>query len=85
MTLVRIILIACMVGLAACGGSNDLTCDDGPYLSAERMPRVETPEDLDSLEQLRERPLPAASPRPDRPAGSPCLDRPPTTIGSSGD
>ena len=78
MTLVRIILIACIAGLTACGGKGNLTCDEGPYQSSVRMPRVEAPEDLDSLDQLQEVPLPPASPRPDRPEGSPCLDRPPS-------
>lgn len=77
MTLVRIILIACVAGLAACGGSKDLTCEEGPYKSAVLPPRVQVPEDLDSLDPLREMPLPEPSPRPDRPEGAPCLDRPP--------
>ena len=77
MTLVRIILIACVAGLTACGGKNNLTCDEGPYQSSVRAPRVQVPEDLDSLDTLREMPLPEPSPRPDRPEGSPCLDRPP--------
>jgi uncharacterized lipoprotein len=84
MMLVRLILIAVVAGLAACGGSKELTCDVGPYQEAVNAPRVQVPEGLDSLEQLRELPLPEASPRPDRPEGAPCLDRPPviTTIGT---
>jgi uncharacterized lipoprotein len=84
MTLVRIILIASVAVLAACGGSKDLTCDDErPYQTSVRAPRVDVPEDLDSLEPLREMPLPEPSPRPDRPEGSPCLDRPPTIVNTS--
>jgi len=78
MMLVRLILIAGLAGLAACGGSKDLTCDAGPYMDAVSAPRVQVPEGLDSLEPLRELPLPEASPRPDRPADAPCIDRPPT-------
>jgi len=78
MMLVRLLLIAAVAGLSACGGSKELTCDEGPYRDAVNAPRIQVPEDLDSLEPLREIPLPEASPRPDRPEGSPCLDRPPT-------
>jgi hypothetical protein len=78
MMLVRLILIAGVTGLAACGGSKDLVCDTGPYQEAVAAPRIQVPEGLDSLEPLREIPLPEASPRPDRPEESPCLDRPPT-------
>jgi len=85
MMLVRLILIAAVAGLAACGGSKNLTCDEGPYQEAVGAPRIQVPEGLDSLEPLREIPLPDASPRPDRPEGAPCLDRPPvvTPIGES--
>ena len=83
MTLVRIILIACVACLTACGGSKDLTCDEvSPYHTAVQAPRVEVPEDLDNLDTLKEMPLPEASPRADRPEGSPCLDRPPSIITS---
>ncbi len=78
MILARIVLVACVAGLAACGGKKNLACDEGPYQSAVNAPRVEVPEDLDKLEPLREMPLPAASPRADRSADAPCLDRPPS-------
>jgi uncharacterized lipoprotein len=81
--LARLTLIACLIGLAACGGSNDLTCDEGPYQSAVRGPKVQVPDDLDNLEPLREMPLPEASPRAERPEGAPCLDQPPVVIGTS--
>ena len=78
MMLARLMFIVLLSGLAACGGSKDLTCDDeSPYQSSVRAPRVQSPADLDSLEPLREMPLPAASPQAPRPEGSPCLDRPP--------
>ncbi len=77
MMLVRMMFITLVSGLAACGG-DDLTCDEGPYQTAVRAQRVQAPSDLDSLEQLKEMPLPAASPRAPRPEGSPCLENPPT-------
>ncbi len=82
MMLARLIFIVLLSGFAACGGSKDLTCDEGPYQSAVRGPRVQSPADLDSLEPLREMPLPEASPQPPRPEGAPCLDRAPTTLGT---
>ena len=83
MMLVRIIFLAVVAGLASCGGTEDLTCDEGSYKTAVRGPQVDTPVDLDDLNPLREMPLPAASPREPRPAGSPCLDRPPVVIGTN--
>lgn len=82
MMLARLVFIALIAGLAACGGSADLTCDEGVYKSAVRGPRVQAPDDLDALEPLREMPLPEASPQPEREEGLPCIDMPPA-IGSS--
>jgi uncharacterized lipoprotein len=81
MMLARLMLFVLIVGLAACGGSKELTCDtEAAYLSAVRAPRVQAPEDLDDLEELREMPLPQASPQAPRPTDSKCLDAPPITI-----
>ena len=74
---VRLVFIFCVIGLVACGCSKNLTCDEGPYTSAVRGPRIQAPGDLDNLEPLKEMPLPAASPQPPRPDASPCLDQPP--------
>jgi len=82
MMLARLTFVFLLSGLAACGGSKDLTCDEGPYKSAVRAPRVQSPADLDTLEPLREMPLPEASPQTPRPEGSPCLDRPPVILGT---
>jgi len=82
MMLARLICIFLLSGLAACWGSKDLTCEEGPYKSAVRAPRVQSPSDLDTLEPLREMPLPEASPQKPRPEGSPCLDRPPKIMGT---
>ena len=76
MMLVRLTFIILISGLAACGGK-DMTCDEGPYQTAVRAPRVSSPEDLDTLDALREMPLPEASPQQPRPEGSPCIDKPP--------
>ena len=64
--------------LSACGGEVNLTCDEvQTYQQAVAGKRIEVPDGLDSLDPLRELPLPEASPRPPRPAGSACIDRPP--------
>ena len=63
---------------AGCGGTADITCDEPEYYQSAKIgKRVEPPEGLDDLDPLREMPLPEASPREPRPAGSPCFDRPP--------
>jgi hypothetical protein len=80
MMLARLLLIAVLGAIAACGDSKDLICDEGPYQVAVRAPRVQSPEGLDSLDPLNEVPLPAASPRAPRPAEGPCLENPPETI-----
>jgi hypothetical protein len=69
--------------LASCGKDADLTCDDvQTYQLAVAGKRVKVPDDLDPLDPLKEVPLPQASPRAERPAGSTCIDRPPkVTIG----
>ncbi|MDA0705632.1 MAG: hypothetical protein O2907_07205 [Proteobacteria bacterium] len=67
-----------LASLAACGKDAEITCDDvQTYQLAVAGKRVEVPAELDPLDPLKEVPLPAASPRAERPAGSPCIDRPP--------
>ena len=64
--------------LAACGGQNDLTCDEPRrYQKSVDNERLKTPDDLDAPEAYLEMPVPQANPRPERPKGSPCLDLPP--------
>jgi hypothetical protein len=64
--------------VAGCGGTVDITCDEVEYYQTAKIgKRVEAPEGLDDLDPIREMPLPEASPRDPRPAGSPCFDRPP--------
>lgn len=82
MTLARPLLMMVMIfvfaGLQACKGNVDLTCEEVRiYQLAKPGKRVVAPEDLDSLELLREIPLPEASPQAVRPAGSECIDLPP--------
>ncbi len=48
-----------LMGLLACGGTPMQICDDPElYQFAERHEKIETPDDLDALEPLREIPLP---------------------------
>lgn len=78
-TLFRLALVLLLAsGLSACSKDIDLTCDDvRTYQLAVEGKRVEAPEGLDDLNPQKEVPLPEASPRAERPAGSSCVDRPP--------
>ena len=74
-----LVLVALLAGVSACGGND--TCDEEQrYQLAAEGKRLETPDDLDDLEPLREMPLPQASPRPPPPEGSPCIDLPPSVL-----
>ena len=76
-----IILAGLLLGLSACGGPIELACDDvRTYQLATEGKRVKAPDDLNDLEPLMEMPLPEASPQPQRPVGSPCLDLPPNIV-----
>ena len=62
----RFMVVSAALGLGACGGSVDVTCDEVEiYQLAEKRPKVVSPDGLDSLDPLRELPLPEASPRPE--------------------
>jgi uncharacterized lipoprotein len=80
MMLARLMTIAVLFVLAACGESKMLECDSGPYLAAVRAPKVQAPEGLDNLDPLAEVPLPEASPQQPRPEDGPCLEHPPQII-----
>ena len=68
--------------IAGCRGGGEIRCDEGGgYALARETPRVRAPDDLDDLDVLREAPLPAASPRPERPASAGCLESPPKIEG----
>ena len=72
------VLLLVLAGVTGCGGPVELSCDEVvTYQLAVEGKRVVAPADLDSLEPLREMPLPEASPQPPRPANSPCIDMPP--------
>lgn len=82
MKVARLIAILLASAAAGCGGTVDLTCDEQEfYETATEGKRIEVPEGLDNLDELKEIPLPQASPREERPEGSPCLDLPPTILG----
>jgi uncharacterized lipoprotein len=72
--------LAVVAVLAGCGGSTEVTCDEGPYLAAVRTPKVESPDGLDNLDPINEMPLPQASPQEPRPKDGSCLDQPPVII-----
>jgi hypothetical protein len=79
MMLLRLALLGVLAGLTACGGSKDLTCnEERVYQRAVPAPRIQTPDDLDDLEPLKEMPLPEASPRAERAADANCLELPPS-------
>ena len=80
MKLARLTVIPVVLVVAGCGTAKIEECDSGPYQVAIRAPKVQAPEGLDNLDPLNEMPLPAASPRPPRPEGSPCLEAPPQII-----
>ncbi len=76
--MVMTVSLCVLIGLAACGGRSNLTCDKpSRYQQALENERLKTPEDLDAPEAYLEMPVPEANPRPERPEGSPCLDLPP--------
>ena len=85
MTVVKLLFsLALLASLVACGGSEDITCNDpSPYQLAMPGKRVTAPDGLDNLETIKEMPLPEASPSKPRSADSPCLDRPPGGMSDS--
>ncbi len=75
-----------LTGLAACGGTTDLSCDEEQeYQLAREAEPVRSPDDLDELDEFRRLPLPEAAPRPPREKGSPCLDLPPSILAEDDD
>ncbi len=77
----RLLLLACVASLTACGSNPEFECEEGTYMDAVRSPRVNAPEGLDDLDRLKEMPIPAASPQPPREDDGRCLDSPPTVVG----
>ena len=75
--------------LVACGGKGGVKKCNKPqrYQESVQNERLRSPDDLDSLDTLREMPVPEANPSPERAADSPCLELPPrifTTEGNPG-
>lgn len=80
-TRISALLAATLWAISGCGGTVDRSCDDVRiYQLAGEGKRIQVPDDLDPLDELREMPLPEASPRDERPAGAPCLDLPPNIL-----
>ena len=78
--LLFIVSLSVLAILAACGGQEELACDEPRrYQQAVDHDRLKTPDDLDAPEASLEMPVPQANPRPERPKGSPCLELPPRT------
>ena len=61
------------------GGCADVTVCDEPqfYESATTGRRIEVPDDLDSLDEMKEMVIPEASPRTPRDPALGCVDQPP--------
>lgn len=76
------VLLATLAAMSGCGGTPDRSCDDlRIYQLAAPGKRIAPPDGLDPLDEIKEIPLPDASPRPERAKGSPCLDLPPNVLG----
>ncbi len=70
-------LLAAVLVITGC--SSAPTCEElAFYEYAEGGRRIESPEDLDPLDEYKEIVIPEASPRPPRDLSAGCLDRPPT-------
>lgn len=75
------VIATSLLVVSGCGGNVDQSCDDvRVYQLAREGKRIEVPADLDPLDELREIPLPDASPQASRETGSPCLDLPPNVL-----
>ena len=80
-TINLLVLLVLLWAVSACGGNEHKSCDEvRSYQLAAEGKRIESPDDLNDLDSLREMPLPEANPRPPRPEGSPCLDLPPSVL-----
>ncbi|MBT8099721.1 MAG: hypothetical protein KJO82_08220 [Gammaproteobacteria bacterium] len=75
------VILTAIALVSGCGGTPDRSCDDiRVYQTAVPGKRITPPEGLDALDTFKEIPLPEASPRTERPKGSPCLDLPPNIL-----
>ncbi len=74
---------AVLCSLSACFGDKniDYSCDEPQrYQQVPQGKRIESPEGLDPLNEMMEMPIPEAEDAPVRPAGSPCIDLPPSVL-----
>jgi len=82
MTIIRLPLALVLIGgLSACFGNKavDYTCDEPQrYQAVTDGRRIVSPEGLDTLNEFAEMPIPSAEGAPVRPAGSPCIELPPS-------
>lgn len=78
-SILRIGIVLMLAGaLGACGNKGVKGCDKPQrYQESVQNDRIQAPDDLDTLDTLREMPVPEANPRQERPEGSPCLELPP--------
>ncbi len=87
MKILRFLFVAVLAsGLSACFGDKniDYSCDEPQrYQQVSAGKRIEPPEGLDPLNELMEMPIPKAEGAPARPAGSPCIDLPPSMLSGS--
>ena len=76
----RVVTVILLVTAAMITGCrNAPTCDElAFYESATGGKRIESPDDLDALDEFKEMVIPEASPRPPRDLSAGCLDKPPT-------
>jgi len=70
-----------LTSLGACGKDDiRVTCDEPqPYQSVVAGKRIEVPEDLSSLDQHKEMPVPPAD-SPPRPEGATCIENAPSIL-----
>lgn len=69
--------------LSSCGGDEviNYTCDEPQlYQAVKPGKRIVVPEGLDPLNELAEMPIPKAENAVERPAGSRCIELPPTAL-----
>jgi uncharacterized lipoprotein len=71
--------LALLASISACGkGEIRTTCDEPqPYQSAVAGKRIVVPDDLEPLDETKEMRVPKAE-TPPRPAGSKCIEYPPS-------
>jgi len=74
-----ILSLTLLSGVAACGNKDiRTTCDEPqPHQSAVAGKRIEVPEGLEPLDELKEIPIPKAA-TPPRPEGATCVEYPPS-------